>query len=84
MGLAPQARSINHAGTLLTVISAYQDENLWARLFTAGLDLMHQEFYFERGLARLKQRIEDILGSSEARENSIDAQDPNDAGYSVR
>lgn len=48
------------------VIAAYQDENLWTRLSTAGIDLMQQEFSFERGLARLKQLIEDIPGSPEA------------------
>jgi glycosyltransferase involved in cell wall biosynthesis len=48
------------------VIAAYQDEDLWTRLSTAGIDLMQQEFSFERGLARLKQLIEDIPGSPEA------------------
>ena len=47
------------------VIAAYRDDGLWSALSTAGLDLMREEYSFERGLARLRQLIDDIPGPAE-------------------
>ncbi len=44
------------------VIAAYRDEALWSTLSKAGLDLMREEYSFERGLERLRQLIEDCAG----------------------
>jgi len=66
------------------VIAAYQDEDLWTRLSRGGLNLMQEEFSFERGLVRLKQLIDDIPGSQEARAEPDDAEDPKDVETSVR
>ena len=42
------------------MIAAYQDEGLWTGLSAAGLELVREEYSFERGLARLGQLIDEI------------------------
>ena len=48
------------------VIEAYGDEALWNALSAAGLDLVREEYSFERGLARLGQLIDAIPSPSQA------------------